>query len=52
MYYIDKSASFFVGDAAGRLDDPISGRRSDHASSDLKFADNVGIQFSTPEVSI
>jgi len=46
---IDKKASFFVGDAAGRLADLPSGRQADHASSDLKFADNVGIQFSTPE---
>jgi len=46
---IDKGASFFVGDAAGRLADLPSGLQADHASSDLKFADNVGIQFSTPE---
>jgi|ERR1700691_273894 bifunctional polynucleotide phosphatase/kinase len=50
MFSTDKKASFFVGDAAGRLADLPSGRQADHASSDLKFADNVGIQFSTPEV--
>ncbi|KIM72492.1 hypothetical protein PILCRDRAFT_16074 [Piloderma croceum F 1598] len=38
---IDKSASFCVGDAAGR--------EKDFASSDRKWADNVGIRFSTPE---
>ena len=38
----DKSASFFVGDAAGRL--------NDHSSSDRKWALNIGIPFFTPEV--
>lgn len=38
----DKSSSYFVGDAAGRADD--------FASTDRKFALNVGIQFYTPEV--
>jgi len=38
---IDKSASYFVGDAAGRADD--------FASTDRKFALNVGVQFYTPE---
>ncbi|KAI0067096.1 PNK3P-domain-containing protein [Artomyces pyxidatus] len=38
---IDKSASFYVGDAAGRA--------ADFASTDRKFALNVGIQFYTPE---
>jgi bifunctional polynucleotide phosphatase/kinase len=42
IYLIDKPASFFVGDAAGR---PM-----DHASSDRKWANNVGIKFLTPEV--
>jgi bifunctional polynucleotide phosphatase/kinase len=41
-YSTDKSASFCVGDAAGR--------EKDFASSDRKWADNVGIKFSTPEV--
>jgi hypothetical protein len=40
---IEKCASFFVGDAAGR--------EKDHASSDRKWADNIGIGFSTPEVN-
>lgn len=38
---IDKSASYYVGDAAGRADD--------FASTDRKFALNVGLQFYTPE---
>lgn len=38
----DKKESYFVGDAAGRA--------NDFASTDRKFALNVGIQFYTPEV--
>ncbi|KAI9438510.1 polynucleotide kinase 3 phosphatase-domain-containing protein [Lactarius indigo] len=38
---IDKSASYFVGDAAGRA--------NDFSSTDRKFALNVGVQFYTPE---
>jgi len=38
---IDKSASYYVGDAAGRADD--------FASTDRKFALNVGVKFYTPE---
>ncbi|KDQ60548.1 hypothetical protein JAAARDRAFT_55276 [Jaapia argillacea MUCL 33604] len=38
---IDKSASFFIGDAAGRT--------NDFADTDRKWADNVGIPFLTPE---
>jgi bifunctional polynucleotide phosphatase/kinase len=40
----DKKDSYFVGDAAGRADD--------FASTDRKFALNVGIQFHTPEVKV
>ena len=40
----DKSASFYVGDAAGRA--------NDFASTDRKFALNVGVQFYTPEVGL
>ncbi|KAI6164364.1 polynucleotide kinase 3 phosphatase-domain-containing protein [Pisolithus thermaeus] len=39
---IDKASSFYVGDAAGRPDD--------FASTDRKWALNVGIPFYTPEV--
>jgi bifunctional polynucleotide phosphatase/kinase len=38
----DKKSSFFVGDAAGRPDD--------FASTDRKWAINVGLPFYTPEV--
>jgi len=38
---IDKNASYFVGDAAGRADD--------YASTDRKLALNIGVQFYTPE---
>lgn len=40
-FEINKQFSFYVGDAAGRL--------NDFADSDLKFAKNVGINFFTPE---
>jgi hypothetical protein len=39
---IDRAASFFVGDAAGR--------KGDFACTDRKWALNVGIAFQTPEV--
>jgi bifunctional polynucleotide phosphatase/kinase len=38
---IDKNASFYVGDAAGRP--------NDHSECDIKFAINIGIKFMTPE---
>ncbi|KAG8217343.1 polynucleotide kinase 3 phosphatase-domain-containing protein [Butyriboletus roseoflavus] len=38
---IDRKAAFFVGDAAGRADD--------FASTDRKWAINIGIPFHTPE---
>lgn len=41
LYPIDKSKSFFVGDAAGRP--------QDHGGNDLIFANNIGISFFTPE---
>jgi hypothetical protein len=41
---VDKTASYFVGDAAGRP--------GDWASTDRKWAINVEIPFFTPEVSI
>lgn len=44
----DLTHSFFVGDAAGRQ---YKGRKSDFASTDRKFALNIGISFMTPEVS-
>lgn len=44
---IDKTQSFYVGDAAGR---PESGKKKkDHSLADRLFALNVGIPFHTPE---
>lgn len=44
---IDKEASFYCGDAAGRP--KIAGRSKDFAATDYKFALNAGIRFFTPE---
>ncbi|ETN07535.1 polynucleotide kinase 3'-phosphatase [Phytophthora nicotianae INRA-310] len=44
---IDKKASFYCGDAAGRP--KITGRAKDFAATDYKFALNAGILFFTPE---
>jgi bifunctional polynucleotide phosphatase/kinase len=46
---VDKDASFFVGDAAGRK---YPGGKTDFSSTDRKWAENVGIKFLTPEVSL
>lgn len=46
-YRADKSGSFFVGDAAGRQ---YPGGRQDFASTDRKWAINIGVPFFTPEV--
>lgn len=43
---IDKSSSFFVGDAAGRQ---FQKGKGDFASTDRKWSLNVGIKFYTPE---
>ncbi|KAF9472603.1 PNK3P-domain-containing protein [Pholiota conissans] len=43
---IDKSASFFVGDAAGRQ---YAKGKGDFSSTDRKWAENVEITFFTPE---
>ena len=45
---IDYKNSFFVGDAAGRIYD--SKKKNDFAASDRYFAENIGIQFYTPEM--
>ncbi|POM57349.1 Polynucleotide Kinase 3'-phosphatase [Phytophthora palmivora] len=44
---VDKEASFYCGDAAGRP--KIAGRAKDFAATDYKFALNAGIRFFTPE---
>lgn len=41
---VDKSKSFYVGDAAGRS--------GDFAGTDRKWAMNVGLTFYTPEVGL
>tara|TARA_B110000285_G_scaffold219568_1_gene270278 strand:- start:76 stop:1140 length:1065 start_codon:yes stop_codon:yes gene_type:complete len=45
---INLSKSFYVGDAAGRNKNPITGKK-DFACSDRMFALNIGIKFYTPE---
>ncbi|KAF8803640.1 PNK3P-domain-containing protein [Phlegmacium glaucopus] len=43
---IDKAESFFVGDAAGRQ---FTKAKADFASTDRKWAQNIGLTFWTPE---
>jgi bifunctional polynucleotide phosphatase/kinase len=46
---LDLKASFYVGDAAGRIRGWKKSRRADFACSDRKFAINAGVEFFTPE---
>lgn len=46
---IDTSSSFYCGDAAGRHDKWMPGRKKDFSCGDRLFALNIGIQFYTPE---
>ncbi|RKO91403.1 polynucleotide kinase 3 phosphatase-domain-containing protein [Blyttiomyces helicus] len=46
---LDRSRSFYVGDAAGRPAAWMPGHKKDFADTDLKFAINVGIAFHVPE---
>ncbi|TPX55881.1 hypothetical protein PhCBS80983_g04944 [Powellomyces hirtus] len=46
---VDRAASFYVGDAAGRLAGHRAGAKKDFADTDYKFARNVGCAFYTPE---
>eukprot|EP01027_Heterolobosea_sp_BB2_P014464 GEZU01020775.1.p1 GENE.GEZU01020775.1~~GEZU01020775.1.p1 ORF type:complete len:257 (+),score=90.15 GEZU01020775.1:693-1463(+) len=46
---VDKAASFYVGDAAGRPKDWKPKAKKDFSCSDRKFAANIGIAFHTPE---
>ena len=50
LYDIDRENSFFVGDAAGRIDNWKPGIKRDFSDTDRKFAINCGITFHTPEV--
>lgn len=50
---IDRAASVYVGDAAGRPAAAAAGwPRKDFSDSDLKFAMNAGLPFQTPEVCV
>ncbi|KAI8819324.1 polynucleotide kinase 3 phosphatase-domain-containing protein [Fimicolochytrium jonesii] len=46
---IDRNASFYVGDAAGRFAGHKPGVKKDFADTDHKFALNVGCKFYTPD---
>ncbi|KAF7654164.1 hypothetical protein LDENG_00073250 [Lucifuga dentata] len=47
---VDKSQSFYVGDAAGRPENWAPGKKKkDFSCSDRLFALNIGLQFYTPE---
>ncbi|KAM8853628.1 bifunctional polynucleotide phosphatase/kinase [Synchiropus picturatus] len=47
---VDKTQSFYVGDAAGRPENWAPGKKKkDFSSSDRLFALNIGLQFHTPE---
>lgn len=44
---LDKANSFYCGDAAGR---PVTkDKKKDFSADDLKFANNIGLKFETPE---
>ena len=44
---VDKSKSFYCGDAAGRAATKTS--KKDFSADDLKYAWNTGLRFETPE---
>ncbi|KAI6191068.1 putative protein F21D5.5 [Aphelenchoides bicaudatus] len=44
---VDRSASIYCGDAAGREKNNI--RKADHSCADRLFAQNLGVPFKTPE---
>jgi bifunctional polynucleotide phosphatase/kinase len=48
---VDREGSVFVGDAAGRLAGMVAGKKvaADFSASDRHFAENVGLEFRTPE---
>lgn len=46
---VDMTASFYVGDAAGRDKDWAPKRKKDFSSADRLFALNLGLTFQTPE---
>jgi len=46
---VDRSQSFYCGDAAGRDKDWLPGKKKDFSCSDRLLAINLGLRFSTPE---
>ncbi|MES1921404.1 hypothetical protein MHBO_002935 [Bonamia ostreae] len=46
---IDRTNSFYVGDAAGRIKNWRKGKNADFSVSDRKFAANLNVKFFTPE---
>ncbi|KAJ9450900.1 bifunctional polynucleotide phosphatase/kinase [Diplonema papillatum] len=46
---VDKSKSFYIGDAAGRTITTLAGRGKDFSCSDRQFAFNSRVGFKTPE---
>lgn len=46
---IDRTVSFYVGDAAGRPENKILKKKKDHSCADRLFAMNLGLNFYTPE---
>lgn len=46
---VDKTLSFYCGDAAGRRAGWKKGLKKDHSSVDRAFAHNNGLKFTTPE---
>ncbi|KAL7677929.1 hypothetical protein ACOME3_004158 [Neoechinorhynchus agilis] len=46
---VDKTLSFYVGDAAGRPANWAPGKKKDFSCSDRKFSKNIDIGFFTPE---
>lgn len=45
---INYDESFYCGDSAGRLKNPLTDK-ADLSDSDIKFALNIGLKFRTPE---
>lgn len=46
---VDVSESFYCGDAAGRAANWAPGKKKDHSMADKLMAENLGLQFYTPE---
>lgn len=46
---VDRSQSFYCGDAAGRDKDWLPGKKKDFSCSDRLLATNLGLRFTTPE---